>query len=56
MFRRHMRPVATDLDVVIAGGVDVVAVAAAAAVPACPIVNGIREVLPMVTMTLRSIS
>ena len=54
-----MRPMVTNPDVVIAGGVAVVAVSAAAAVlavPACLILNGIREVLPMVTMTLRSIS
>ena len=55
IFWQHMRLVAPDLDVVIAGGVDVVAVASAAAVAACSMVNDIREVLSMVTMTLRSI-
>ena len=56
MFRRHMRPVATDPDAVNVGGVIVMEVAAAAAVPAYLMVNRVREVLPMVIMTLRSIS
>ena len=56
MFWLHMRPVATDPDVVIAGGVPVMAVAAAEAGPACLMVNGIRKVLPVVIMNLRPIS
>ena len=54
MFRQHIWPVAPDPDVVIVGGVAVVA--AAAAVPACLTMNRIRESLPMVNMNLRSIS
>ena len=53
-----MWPVASDPEVVILGGVDVVAVAeaSASAVMACLMMNEIREVLPIVTMTLQSIS
>ena len=51
-----MRPVATDPDMVIAGGVAVVVVVSTAAVPGCLMVNGIIEVFPRAAMTLRSIS
>ena len=51
-----MRPVYPNPDVVIVWGVNVVAAAAVAAVLAWSMVNRIREVFPMATMTLRSIS
>ena len=50
-----MQTVTPNPDVVITGGVDVVVMAAAAAFPACSMVNKIREVLPTVTTTLQYI-